>query len=75
LGLDYYALKKRAESLNHRGHRAAAAFVELPPPPSTPAGECILEFENGLGARMRVHLKGHSPPDLAALGRSFWSVE
>jgi hypothetical protein len=74
LGLDYYALKKRVESLNGPGHRASTAFLELPPP-SIPAEECILEFENGLGAQMRVHLKGHSPPDLAALGRSFWDAE
>lgn len=82
LGLDYYSLKKRAESPSGRGRRAAAAFVELSPSPSTPppasppasasACECLVEFENGLGGRLRVHLKGPdlkglAAPDLVAL--------
>ena len=83
LGLDYYALKKRAESPSGRGQRAAATFVELAspstPPPSpqvlTSACECIVEFENGLGARLRIHLKGHAAPDLASLCRNFWNAE
>jgi hypothetical protein len=63
--------------------RTPAAFVELSPPslplssPSPIASpssrECLLEFENGLGAKMRVHLKGHDAPDLASLCRSFWN--
>ena len=88
LGLDYYSLKQRVESScrsgDHPGdHRTPAAFVELSPPslplssPSPIASpsscECLLEFENGLGAKMRVHLKGHDAPDLASLCRSFWN--
>jgi hypothetical protein len=75
LGLDYYALKKRLEACNGRSRRVAPTFVELSPPPLASAGECIIEFENGLGARMRVHLKGHDAPDLASLGRCFWNAE
>ena len=75
LGLDYYSLKKRAGSSRGCGQRAAAAFVELSPPPLASAGECVVEFEDGLGARMRVHLKGYGAPDLASLGRSFWNAE
>ncbi len=75
LGLDYYSLQKRAESWNGRRPRAAAAFVELSPLPLASAGECVIEFDNGLGARMRVHLKGYDAPDLASLGRSFWDAE
>jgi hypothetical protein len=88
LGLDYYSLKQRVESScrsgDHSGdQRTPAAFVELSPPslplssPSPIASpssrECLLEFENGLGAKMRVHLKGHDAPDLASLCRSFWN--
>ena len=80
LGLDYYSLKQRAESSYCLDQRTPAAFVELSPPslplssPSSPR-ECLLEFENGLGAKMRVHLKGHDAPDLASLCRSFWDAE
>jgi hypothetical protein len=83
LGLDYYSLKQRVESScrsgDHPGdQRTPAAFVELSPPSlplasPTSACECLLEFENGLGAKLRVHLKGHDAPDLASLCRSFWN--
>jgi hypothetical protein len=63
---------------------AAARFVELAPlagvvEPVPPASgglpECLLEFENVGGAKLRVHLKGVAVPDLAALSRSFWSAD
>jgi hypothetical protein len=83
LGLDYYSLKQRVESScrsgDHPGdQRTPAAFVELSPPSlplSSPSSacECLLEIENGLGAKLRVHLKGHDAPDLALLCRSFWN--
>jgi hypothetical protein len=71
LGLDYYSLKKRVESTNPQ----AAAFVELAPPPVGNSGECVIEFEDASGARMRVHLKGYDAPDLMALSRIFWNGE
>ena len=44
------------------------------------SNECVVEFEDGAGARLRVHLRGSDAPDLVAcalvaLGRSFWSDE
>jgi hypothetical protein len=63
---------------------ATARFVELAPlasaaervpPGSGSVAECLLEFERGGGAKLRVHLKGVVVPDLAALSRSFWSVD
>ena len=74
LGLDYYSLKKRSESASGRGQRPAA-FVELSPSPLASAGECVIEFDNGLGARMRVHWQGYGAPDLTSLGRNFWNAE
>ena len=50
------------------------AFVdgyELPP---LAPGDCLIEFENASGRRMRVQIKGHSLPDLVGLGRSFWDA-
>jgi len=63
---------------------AAATFVELAPlagvteaAPPTFGGlpECLLEFENAGGAKLRMHLKGVAVPDLVALSRSFWSAD
>ena len=77
LKLDYYGLKKRME--RHRGpvpqSGSAAAFVEVPNPVAGLAKECVIEFEDGRGSCMRVHLKGTDVPDLLALGRSFWKGE
>ena len=55
--------------------QAMATFVELAPPASGGSRECILEWEDPGGAKMRVHLKGIEAPDLAALSRSFWGME
>jgi hypothetical protein len=49
--------------------------LELAASPVTAVGECLIEFENAAGSRMRVHLKGSDVPDLVALGRSFWNAE
>jgi hypothetical protein len=75
LGLDYYALKKRVVSAPARKSASTPAFVELASPSLTAPGECLVEFEDAAGARMRIHLKGSDTPDLIALGRSFWSIE
>jgi len=54
---------------------AATAFVELVPPQGACLPECIVELEHSDGAKMRIHLKGTEPTDLAALSRSFWGLE
>jgi hypothetical protein len=75
LRLDYDSLKKRVGSTNSRASSLTGAFVELPGPSLAAAGEWMIEFEDGAGASMRVHLRGCDAPDLVALGRSFWSGE
>ena len=75
LRLDYYTLKRRVESTNSHARSATPVFVELSPPPVAAPRECVIEFEDNLGASMRVHLRGCEVPDLLALGRSFWSGE
>ena len=74
LKLDYYSLKKRVEVRSVAATSATPAFVEFSPPRVTTA-EYVVEFEDGAGARMRIHLRGCDVPDLVALGRSFWSGE
>jgi hypothetical protein len=73
LKLDYVGLKKRAGSKDSDSSAESPAFVELASPVFTGTGECVVEFEDGSGASIRVHLRGCDPPDLVALGRSFWS--
>jgi len=87
LRLDYYRLKNRLEqNAASRCEAPAAAvkttFIQLPlpaepassrPAPILPApAECVVELDNGAGAKMRIHLKGAEAPDLAALSRSFF---
>ena len=55
-----------------RGEFIELAMPASAGPPSTSVPECILELEDPRGAKMRIHLKGTSAPDLAALSRSFW---
>ena len=72
----------RRASKKHMGRKTAAAngpemegtaeFVELPSFASPESGECLLEWEDGGGGKMRVRLRGVGTPDLAALGQSFW---
>jgi hypothetical protein len=72
LKLDYRALKNRVAARNCDSSSVAPAFIELSPPPLVPSTtECVVEFEDSLGARMRVHLRGCEIPDLADLCRSF----
>ena len=75
LRLDYYTLRQRVATRSSDSGSVAPAFIELSPPPLAPSTECVVEFEDGSGARMRVHLRGGEVPDLVALGRSFWSGE
>jgi len=83
LGLDYYALKKRAQQEKVPSRRAAKSsrrkhpaptFVELPAAPAG-ASECLIEMEKTSGAKMRLHLKGVAPTDVIRLSRSLWGAE
>jgi hypothetical protein len=75
LKLDYHSLRKRVAGRNGPSGSAPQAFVELPPPAPAALQECVVEFSDGSGASLRVHLRGCEVPDLVALGRSFWSGE
>lgn len=70
LNLDYYSLKKRVDGVS----LSQSTFVELSPSPLL-TSECVIEWEDAAGSRMRVELKGQNVPDLLALSRSFWNVD
>jgi len=74
LGLDYYSLKKRAESAAAPAQSSGPAFVELTTPVIGLAKQCRLELDNGSGATMRVELVGYDAADVEALSRSFWNA-
>src|SRR5262245_10795900 len=73
LGLDYYSLKKRAESAAAPAQANAPAFVELTPPVLV-AKQCRFELDNGAGATMCVQLVGYDTADIEALARGFWDA-
>ena len=67
LKVDYYHLKKHLDR-HAASSKASPSFLELPPVSFSPASECVIEFEDALGASMRVHLKGTEMPDLLSTG-------
>jgi len=77
LRVPYHGLKRRVEaaeappsrSLARRTKAATPTFVELLPSPTSLGPECLVEFENACGAKMRIQVTGESKPDLAALWR------
>lgn len=73
LKLDYYSLQKHIGDASSASTQAA--FIELTPAPLQAMNECLIEWEDVAGARLRVHLKGHGTPDLLALNRDFWNAE
>jgi hypothetical protein len=78
LRVEYYALKKRVEQSSAVAQERTkpdptATFVELPPAAPVGLCDCTLELEDVVGAKMRVHLKATTTPDLVALSRSFWN--
>lgn len=87
LNLGYYELQRRVLELQRQVQRPApgtssraearfaeGGFEELPHPAVSTPNECVMEFEDSLGARLRVEWRGNAAPDLAALGRDFWSA-
>jgi hypothetical protein len=74
LRVGYYSLKARFEQAAAGGGvLPSEEFFPLPSPATTSLGECIVEWEDAAGSKMRVCLKGFHAPDLATLGRSFWN--
>lgn len=82
LGLDYYGLKRRVTALGEEsasGKERSGAhgsvgrdFVELPlwAPAGSPT--CVIELEDGRGARLRVELTGVPRAELETLAGALW---
>ena len=71
LRLNYYSLKKQMAVVAGSG-RSVPGFVEiLPGGMPIPRPECLIEVEDGRGAKMRIRLQGQDLPDVAALVGGF----
>jgi len=77
LSLSYTDLKKRVE--NKIGKHSSflndpvAAFMEFDfSSACSSVSECVVEMEDGNGAKMRMCFKGKTDFDLLELGKSFW---
>ncbi len=76
LRLNYTALKNRVQASNGGSHpksNSGPAFVELDFGRSIFPSECVVEMEDTIGSKMKMHLKGVTGLDLLELGRAFWS--
>jgi len=77
LSLSYTDLKKRVE--NKIGEHSSfindsvPAFIEFDfSSACSPMSECVVEMEDGSGAKMRMCFRGKTDFDLLELGKSFW---
>ena len=77
LVLDYSALKKRVpiKTKSKAKKTCPPSFIELNLEPPTAGSECMVEMQNTLGAKMRMHFRGKPDFDLLELAKFFWSKQ
>ena len=77
LGVPYHGLRKRVEaaeaSSSPSEENGPTTFVEILATPTSATPDCLIEFEDPSGRKMKIHLQGGSAPDLAALSQLFLS--
>jgi len=75
LVLDYSALKKRAAIKNKdsTASMSPSDFMEVNLEPPAAVSECIVEMQDIVGAKMRMHFRGKTDFDLLELAKTFWS--
>ncbi len=73
LRLNYEALKVRVKAAQPEPSSTASPtqFVELVPGILPSTGKCVVELEDGHGARMRIHLEHADAKLLSALASAF----
>jgi len=77
LVLDYNALKRRVPTKNKNTATSISSpgFIELNLEPPAAVSECIVEMQDNLGAKMRMHIRGKTDFDLLELTKVFWSKQ
>jgi len=75
--LDYTALKNRVpiKKKNRGAKRSSPGFIELNLEPAAAVLECMVEMQDPLGAKMRMHFRGKPDCDLLELTKAFWSKQ
>lgn len=48
-------------------------FIEVNLEPPATVSECIVEMQDRLGSKMRMHFKGQTDLDLLQLAKVFWT--
>ena len=71
---NYTALKKRVfiKKKNTAAKMSPPGFIELNLEPLAAASECIVEMQDILGSKMRMHFRGKTDFDLLELAKAFW---
>ena len=74
LGVGYHALKERVKGPGGPGRSSnhSAVFMENPMPAPARQSECLVELEDGLGAKMTLRLAPGSGSEVVALVQAFW---
>jgi hypothetical protein len=74
LVVDYSALKKRVliKKKDSAAKMSPPGFIELNLEPPAAASECVVEMQDILGAKMRMHFRGKTDFDLLELAKAFW---
>ena len=75
LGVGYHALKERAGGPGRPVETSAAVFVELPLSGAGPQSECVVELEDGRGAKMTLRLGLGSETQVLSMVQAFWGRE
>jgi len=79
LGLNYYSLKKRMETVvgdSSTGQKASCEFVEfLADPMAARSCECMIELDDGSGTTVRIHVKGVRMTELASFTSAWRSPQ
>lgn len=73
LGVGYHALQERAREPGEPAESSQAVFVELPLPGTVPQSDCVVELEDGRGAKMTLRLGPGSGSQVLSIVQAFWS--
>ncbi len=75
LGVGYHALKERAVGPGRPVEASDAVFVELPLSSAISQSECVVELEDGRGAKMTLRLGMGSGAQVLSIVQAFWGRE
>ena len=75
LALDYTSLKNRVsvKKKTSAAKISPADFIEVNLEPLAAVSECIVEMQDIVGAKLRMHFRGKTDFDLLELAKTFWS--